>query len=157
MVTPLAALCGGGASWRPRCTMRLPGSAPLRPATPPVAPCAGRRWAVGLCPSSPALHFVRWRHRAATSDRPENLSLSRFGGSVRARLRASPSPAGLLPFRPASTLVVCPPLPEWCVRRVPSGSGAAWARHSAAPECFAALPLPRYAIAAHPLRSRRVQ
>lgn len=35
-------------------TIRLPGRAPS-PRVPPVAQCAGRRWAVGLCPSSPAL------------------------------------------------------------------------------------------------------
>lgn len=132
-------------------TIRLPGRAPFGPASHPFAQCAGRRWAVGLCPSSPALHFVRWRHRAATSDRPENLSLSRFCGRVRSRLRASPTPAGLLPFRPASSLVVGPPSSVWCVRRVPSGSGAAWALATLAPERFAALPLSRYAIPARSL------
>ena len=131
-------------------------SRPFAP-RPPVAQCAGRRWAVGLCPSSPALQpDGEGAFDAPFRSRPGDLSLSRFGGHVRAWLRASLAPAGLLPFRPASSLVGCPPLPEWCVRRVPSGSGAAWARRSAAPECIAALPLARYAIPARPLQSRRV-
>lgn len=132
--------------------MRRPGNAPLRPASHPFAQCAGRRWVVGLYPSSPALQpDGEGAFDAPFRSRPEYLSLSRFSGHVRAWLRAAPSPAGLLPFRPASSLVGCPPLPVWCVRRVPSGSGAAWARHSAAPEYIAALPLPRNAKPARPL------
>ena len=38
-----------------RSTMRHPGRARFAPASHPFAQCAGRRWAVGLCPSSPAL------------------------------------------------------------------------------------------------------
>ena len=38
-----------------RSTIRHPGRARFAPASHPFAQCAGRRWAVGRCPSSPAL------------------------------------------------------------------------------------------------------